>query len=74
MITINNQGPFNTGRDPDVIVGDPRAVDPGETLFRFSLSSHNLNLCHCGNVTLLILFTREFSNNLNIKPGSLVSL
>ena len=30
MITINNQGPFNTGRDPDVIVGDPRAVDPGE--------------------------------------------
>ena len=30
VITINNQGPFNTGRDPDVIVGDPRAVDPGE--------------------------------------------
>ena len=29
VITINNQGPFNTGRDPDVIVGDPRAVDPG---------------------------------------------
>jgi len=29
VITINNQGPFTSGRDPDVIVGDPRAVDPG---------------------------------------------
>ena len=32
VITINNQGPFNSARDPDVIVGagvDPRAVDPG---------------------------------------------
>ena len=31
VITINNQGPFTSNRDPDVIVGqDPRAVDPGE--------------------------------------------
>ena len=31
VITINNQGPFNNNRDPDVIVGnggDPRAVSP----------------------------------------------
>ena len=33
VITINNQGPFNSNRDPDVIVGqDPRAVDPGEIM------------------------------------------
>ena len=52
VITINNQGPFTSGRDPDVIVGDPRAVDPGE----ISLTGHcsrNLNLCHCENVSLL---------------------
>ena len=30
VITINNQGPFNSNRDPDVIggAGDPRAVTP----------------------------------------------
>ena len=35
VISINNQGPFNNNRDPDVIVGqDPRAVDPGEIMMR----------------------------------------
>ena len=50
VITINNQGPFNTGRDPDVIVGDPRAVDPGEILGAGQCSHVDLNLCHCGNL------------------------
>ena len=29
VVSINNQPPFTNNRDPDVIVGDPRAVDPG---------------------------------------------
>ena len=37
VITINNQGPFGSNRDPDVIVGqDPRAVDPGEIMMRLT--------------------------------------
>ena len=46
VITINNQGPFSSNRDPDVIVGqDPRAVDPGEIMMIVMVResySHNL--------------------------------
>ena len=40
VVSINNQGPFTNNRDPDVIVGDPRAVDPGGHLDRFKYNSN----------------------------------
>ena len=40
VVSINNQGPFTNNRDPDVIVGDPRAVDPGGHLDRFKYTSN----------------------------------
>ena len=42
VVSINNQGPFTNNRDPDVIVGDPRAVDPGGHLDRFKYNSVKL--------------------------------
>ena len=42
VVSINNQGPFTNNRDPDVIVGDPRAVDPGGHLDRFKYNSNML--------------------------------